>query len=66
MDRFRCSFVSRRLELPGNWLGGVPTASDDVLIPAGLTTAYPYRNLLSALAPSNIKTLEIENGAMVN
>jgi len=51
--------------LPGNWLGGVPNASNDVLIPTGLTTAYPYRNLLSAIAPANVKTLEIEEGATV-
>jgi hypothetical protein len=51
--------------LPGNWLGGVPTATDDVLIPAGLTTAYPYRNLLSSISPSQVKTLEIEPGATI-
>jgi hypothetical protein len=52
--------------LPGNWVGGVPGANDDVLIPSGLTTAYPYRNLLSALTPANVKTLEIEAGASIN
>ncbi len=52
--------------LPGNWLGGVPTATDDVLIPAGLSTVYPFRNLLSEITPTNVKTLEIETGASIN
>ncbi len=51
--------------LPGNWLGGVPTTNDSVLIPSGLTTAYPYRNLLSAFTPAIVKTFEIEAGATV-
>jgi hypothetical protein len=52
--------------LPGNWLGGVPTATDDVVIPAGLSTAYPFRNLLSSISPAHVKTLEIEAGATIN
>jgi hypothetical protein len=52
--------------LPGNWLGGVPTATDDVVIPAGLSTEYPYRNLLSSISPAYVKTLEIESGAILN
>jgi hypothetical protein len=54
--------------LPGNWIGGVPSATDDVLIPGTLpvgSAGYPYRNLLSDIWPSTIKTLEIEAGATV-
>ncbi|MDP3360030.1 MAG: hypothetical protein Q8S41_11870 [Lutibacter sp.] len=52
--------------LPGNWLGGVPTATDEVLIPAGLSTEYPYRNLLSSISPANLKSLEIAAGATLS
>ncbi len=54
--------------LPGNWNGGVPTSSDDVLIPATLpgdTHGYPTRNLNTSTVPATCKTLEIETGASV-
>ena len=51
--------------LPGHWSGGVPSANDDVLIPGGLSTTYPYRNLLPGYTPAVAKTLEIESGASV-
>jgi hypothetical protein len=50
--------------LPGNWHGGVPTASDNAVIPAG-APYYPYRNLLSGTVPAVAKTLEIQSGASV-
>lgn len=58
--------------LPGNWLGGVPTADDDVLIPkpADLPTDnngdYPFANFLSAIVSAKAKSIEIEAGANVN
>jgi len=50
--------------LPGNWHGGVPKATDDVVIPSG-APYYPYRNLLSGTVPAVAKTLEIQAGASV-
>ena len=52
--------------LPGNWNGGVPTANDDVVIPAPAdlpvdTHGLPIRNLLSSPAVCN--SLEIKSGA---
>ena len=52
--------------LPGNWNGGVPTANDDVIIPAtadlpGDTHGLPTRNLLSS--PAVCKSLEIQSGS---
>ena len=55
--------------LPGNWIGGVPSSEDDILIPATLPTGsngYPTRNLLPVLSPAEVKTLEIESGAEIN
>jgi len=55
--------------LPGHWSGGVPSATDDVLIPATLPTGnsgYPYRNLLPVISPASAKTIEIEPGATLN
>lgn len=52
--------------LPGNWNGGVPTANDDVLIPATLpgdTNGYPTQNLNSETTPAVANSIEIENGA---
>jgi hypothetical protein len=54
--------------LPGNWNGGVPLATDDVLIPAILpidTNGYPTRNVNSGTVPAVAKTIEIESGASV-
>ena len=51
--------------LPGNWNGGVPTANDDVLIPAvlqGDTHGYPTRNL-GANGNAVCRSIEIESGA---
>ena len=50
--------------LPGNWSGGVPTATDDVLIPAG-KPYYPYRNLQPLTAPAVAKTITIDEGASI-
>jgi hypothetical protein len=50
---------------PGNWSGGVPTMNDDVLIPAALTTPYPYTNLNYGTVPAVAKTIEIEAGASI-
>ena len=52
--------------LPGNWNGGVPTANDDVVIPALAdlpddTHGLPTRNLLSS--PAVCKSLEIKSGS---
>jgi hypothetical protein len=55
--------------LPGNWTGGVPSASDSVLIPSTLpggSNGYPYRNLLPALIPATARTIEIASGASIN
>jgi len=55
--------------LPGNWNGGVPLSTDDVLIPASLpsnTNGYPTRNLNSGTTPAVAKTIEIEAGASVS
>ena len=55
--------------LPGHWSGGVPQASDDVLIPTTLpagNSGYPYRNLLPSISPASAKTIEIEPGATLN
>ena len=52
--------------LPGNWYGGVPSASDSVLIPAGLSYAYPYRNLYSNVIPAVAKSIKIESGASIS
>lgn len=49
--------------LPEHWSGGIPSAGDDVLIPAGLATTYPYRNLLPGFTSAVVKTIEIESGA---
>jgi len=52
--------------LPGNWDGGVPTATDDVLIPSTLpgdTHGYPNRNLSASTVPAVAGTLEIDAGA---
>ena len=52
--------------LPGNWDGGVPTSTDDVLIPATLpsdTHGYPTRNLNALTIPALASTIEIEAGA---
>ncbi|NOR28558.1 MAG: hypothetical protein GQ540_08530 [Lutibacter sp.] len=54
--------------LPGNWDGGVPLATEDVLIPAILpidTNGYPTRNLNSGSVPAVAKTIEIEPGASI-
>jgi len=54
--------------LPGNWDGGVPLATEDVLIPATLpvdTNGYPTRNLNSGSVPAVAKTIEIEPGASI-
>ncbi len=59
--------------LPGNWNGGVPTASDDVVIPLPSTLPSdnngdlaPYRNLLSVTVPTEAKSIEIETGATLD
>ncbi|MCB2209079.1 MAG: hypothetical protein KQH67_12375 [Bacteroidetes bacterium] len=49
----------------GNWNGGVPTSTDDILIPAGLSTSYPYTNSNPGTVPALAKTIEIEAGASV-
>ena len=51
--------------LPGNWDGGIPTASDDVVIPAGLSYPYPYR-LMNSEIQAIAKTITIESGASVS
>lgn len=55
--------------LPGHWSGGVPTADDDVLIPASLpdgTYGYPDDNLLVAINEAVSNTVEIEAGATLD
>jgi hypothetical protein len=49
----------------GNWNGGVPTLDDDVLIPAGLATPYPFTNLIPGTVPAVAKTIVIEAGASI-
>ena len=52
--------------LPGNWNGGVPTSTDNVLIPAILpsdTNGYPTQNIFIPRVPAVAKTIEIELGA---
>jgi|GEM_PF-662984 len=49
----------------GNWNGGIPTSVDDVLIPAGLSTPYPYRNLSPGTLPAVANKIEIETGASI-
>jgi hypothetical protein len=52
--------------LPGNWDGGVPTSTDDVVIPATLpgdTHGYPTRNLNPTTVPAVANTIEIEASA---
>ena len=54
--------------LPGNWIGGIPSASDSVLIPTTLpdgSFGYPYRNLLPVISPALARTIEIEPGASI-
>lgn len=48
-----------------NWLGGVPTADDDVLIPTGIMTSYPFENRQPGLFPAIAKTITIEPGASI-
>jgi hypothetical protein len=52
--------------LPGHWSGGVPTANDDVLIPADLpdeSCGYPDVDLLVLFHDAEVKSIEIEPGA---
>ncbi len=55
--------------LPSHWSGGVPTADDDVLIPASLpggSCGYPDQDLLIAYKDAVAKTIEIESGATLD
>ena len=54
--------------LPGNWNGGVPTSTDNVLIPSILpsdTNGYPTQNVFIPRVPAVAKTIEIELGASI-
>jgi hypothetical protein len=58
--------------LPGNWDGGVPDKDDATLIPHPSTLPAdnngdlnPYTNLLPIIAPSEVKSLEIATGAIL-
>lgn len=48
-----------------NWLGGLPTADDDVLIPTGIMTSYPFENRQPGLFPAVAKSITIETGASI-
>jgi hypothetical protein len=55
--------------LPGHWSGGVPTANDDVLIPASLpigSCGYPDVDLIAIFHDAHVKTLKIESGASLD
>ncbi|MDD4150696.1 MAG: T9SS type A sorting domain-containing protein [Bacteroidales bacterium] len=55
--------------LPGHWSGGVPTACDDVLIPASLpvdNSGYPDNHLLINIQAAEVKNLKIEEGASLD